>query len=274
MNKNKITFWGVRGSNPTPDIDKMNYGGHTSCISVHTCNDELLIFDMGTGLRNLGQELINNPNSQKTMHIIISHYHWDHMIGFLSFAPLFMEQFTIHLYGKKDVMSIKEIISHMMDPIFWPVQFNDFKATLNFHTIENENFKISDSINIKTKLHGHPNGALSFRTELDNKVFTYITDCEHPESHLNENLINLSNNSDILVHDSHFNSNDLISHRGWGHSSWEQSVLMAQKTNSKQLILFHYSPDYNDQKVASIELEARSRFEQTIAAKQGLVIYL
>ncbi len=274
MNKNKLTFWGVRGSNPTPDRDKMEYGGHTSCVSCHTDDNELLVFDMGSGLKNLGENLVKDSNSPKNIHIILSHYHWDHMIGLLSFAPLFIDNFNINFYGKKEVMNVKEIISYMMNPIFWPVNFDDFKANLNFNTIEKETIKISDSVNIKTKPHGHPNGALSFRTEINNKVFTYITDCEHPESHLNQQLINLAQNSDILIHDAHFTDNDLLSHKGWGHSSWQQAVDMAKKTNSKELVLFHHNPLYNDKKLNEIEFEAQQAFKKTTSAKQGLVIYL
>ena len=274
MNKNKLTFWGTRGSNPTPDKDKMIYGGHTSCVSLHTDDNLLLVFDMGTGLKNLGEVLANNPEEPRTIHIILSHYHWDHMIGLLSFAPLFIEDFDINFYGKKDVMNVKEIITYMMNPIFWPVSFDDFKANLNFHTIEDEKLKISDLINIKTKPHGHPNGALSFRVEINDKVFTYITDCEHPNLHLNEQLISLAQNSDILIHDAHFTTSDLLNHKGWGHSSWEQAVNMAKKTNSKELVLFHHNPLYNDQQLSNIESMAQQAFEKTISAKQGLVIYL
>ena len=99
MNKNKLTFWGVRGSNPTPDRDKMEYGGHTSCVSCHTDDNELLVFDMGSGLKNLGENLVKDSNSPKNIHIILSHYHWDHMIGLLSFAPLFIDNFNINFYG-------------------------------------------------------------------------------------------------------------------------------------------------------------------------------
>ena len=274
MNKNKLNFWGVRCSNPTPDKNKMIYGGHTSCVSLQTTRDELLVFDMGTGLKNLGETLVSDANSPKTIHIILSHYHWDHMIGLLSFAPLFIEDFTIHFYGKKDKMYVKEVISYMMNPIFWPVSFEDFKAELNFHTIENDTLKISDLFVIKSKLHTHPNGALSFRIELDDKTCTYITDCEHPESHLNEHLVKLGRNSDILIHDAHFTSSDLLNHKGWGHSSWEQAVDMAKKTNSKELVLFHHNPLYNDQQLSDIESMAQQIFEKTISAKQGLVIYL
>lgn len=274
MNKNKLTFWGVRGSNPTPDKNKMIYGGHTSCVSLQATRDELLVFDMGTGLKNLGESLVADVNSPKTIHIILSHYHWDHMIGLLSFAPLFIEDFTIYFYGKKDKMNIKEVISYMMNPIFWPVSFEDFKAELNFHTIENDTLKISDSILINSKPHAHPNGALSFRVELDGKTCTYITDCEHPESHLNEHLIELAQNSDILIHDAHFTHDDLINHKGWGHSSFEEAVDMAKRTKSKQLVLFHHNPIYNDEQLEKIESMAKKGFQNTISAKQGLVIYL
>ena len=116
--------------------------------------------------------------------------------------------------------------------------------------------------------------SLSFRTELSDKVFTYITDCEHPESHLNEQLINLAQNSDILIHDAHFTDNDLLNHKGWGHSSWQQAVDMAEKTNSKELVLFHHNPLYDDKKLNEIEFEAQQVFKKTTSAKQGLVIYL
>ena len=147
-------------------------------------------------------------------------------------------------------------------------------SIINFHTIENDTLKISDSILINSKPHAHPNGALSFRVELDGKTCTYITDCEHPESHLNEYLVELAQNSDILIHDAHFTHDDLINHKGWGHSSFEEAVDMAKKTNSKQLVLFHHNPFYDDEQLEKIESMAKKGFQNTISAKQGLVIYL
>tara|TARA_B100000029_G_scaffold434416_1_gene447842 strand:- start:312 stop:1136 length:825 start_codon:yes stop_codon:yes gene_type:complete len=274
MNKNKVTFWGVRGSNPTPDSDKIEYGGHTSCVSIHTENNELLIIDMGTGIRNLSQHILNDPDAPKTIHIILSHYHWDHIIGALAFAPLFLSDFKIHFYGKKDQMDLKEIFNHMLHPIFWPASMKDFKANLNFHEIDEKEFNVYEQVKVKPQIHGHPNGALSFRISIEEKVLTYITDCEHPDNHLNENLIELANNSDILIHDAHFTPKDLLDHKGWGHSSWKQATEMAQKTQSKKLVLFHHNPFYNDNQLRGIELEAQSYFKETISAKQNLVISL
>jgi len=273
MKKNKITFWGVRGSFPTPDEDKIKTGGHTSCVSIET-KEEILIMDMGTGIKNLGKEIISNPNSPSKINIFLSHYHWDHIIGFPVFAPLFSDKYEINLYGKKDEVELEEIINHMLNPIFWPVSINDFKAKINFHNITNDEIKLSDSITIKTQIHHHPNGAFSYKISSNDKIISYITDCEYRTGKPSEKLINFSNNSDLLIHDAHFTPEDLINHKGWGHSSWEQAVTMAQKSNSKQLALFHYSPNYNDTQVQVIEENAKQVFKQTIAAKQGLVIYL
>ena len=273
MKKNKITFWGVRGSFPTPESDKIDFGGNTSCVSIEL-KDQILILDMGTGMKNLGQEIVSNPNSPKTINIILSHYHWDHMFGFLMFAPLFSDQYQINIYGKKDRIELKEIINHMLDPIFWPAQLDDFKAKLNFHTIDGGQTKLSDDITVESQIHHHPNGAFSYNVLIDNKKITYITDCEYISGNISKKLVSFAKNSDLLIHDSHFTNEDLKSHKGWGHSSWGQAVEMAQKSNSKQLALYHYNPDYNDEKISLIEKSAQKLFKQTIAPKQGQVIYL
>ena len=272
MKENKITFWGVRGSFPTPDRDKINVGGHTSCVSLET-KDEMLIMDMGTGIKNLGEKIVSNPNSPSKINIILSHYHWDHIIGFPIFAPLFSDKYEINIYGKKDAIEIKEIINHMLNPIFWPVSIDDFKAKLNFYTIDDE-IQISNSINIKTQIHHHPNGALSYKILSNDKIISYVTDCEYKTGTPSEKLIKFSYNSDLLIHDAHFTPEDLENHKGWGHSSWEQAIDMAKKSNSKQLALYHHSPNYNDTQIEIIEQKAKQVFSQTFAAKQGLVIYL
>ena len=273
MKKNKITFWGVRGSFPTPDQDKMKVGGHTSCVSIET-EKETLIMDMGTGIKNLGEKIVSNPKSPSKINIFLSHYHWDHIIGLPVFAPLFSDKYEVNLYGKKDSIELKEIINYMLNPIFWPVSIDNFKAKINFHTIANDEIKLSDSMTIKTQIHNHPNDAFSYKILSNDKIISYVTDCEHVTGSPNEKLIKFSNNSDLLIHDAHFTPEDLMNHKGWGHSSWEQAVIMAQKSNSKQLILFHHNPNYNDNQVELIEQKAKQVFNQTIAAKQGLVIYL
>ena len=272
MKKNKITFWGVRGSFATPDLDKMNFGGDTSCVSLETDN-QIMILDMGSGARNLGRYIISNPNSPKILNIFLSHYHWDHMLGFLSFAPLFSNEYEINIYGKKDRLHLKDIINHMLDPIFWPASYDHFNAKLNFHNIDDK-ISLSENLVVESQIHNHPNDAFSYNILFDNKKVTYITDCEYISGEINQKLIDFAKNADLLIHDSHFTKEDLPDHKGWGHSSWNQAITMAQKSNSKQLALYHYNPDYDDKKINLIEKHAQKIFKQTIAPKQGLVIYL
>ena len=94
-----VKFWGIRGSYPTPDKDKMEYGGDTSCIEVRTKENDLLILDMGTGIRHIGKKILEDPSYPNEINIFLTHYHWDHIIGFLYFAPLYKSKYTINIYG-------------------------------------------------------------------------------------------------------------------------------------------------------------------------------
>ena len=89
---------------------------------------------------------------------------------------------------------------------------------------------------------------------------------------LNKNVLSIGENTDYLIHDCHFTRKDLDLHKGWGHSSWEDAANAAMETNAKKLILFHYSPTYNDTQVSELEQKALTKFPNTLASKQGLKI--
>ena len=108
----------------------------------------------------------------------------------------------------------------------------------------------------------------------EEKKITYITDCEYISGNVSQKLIEFAKSSDLLIHDSHFSKEDLPNHKGWGHSSWDQAVDIAKKSNSKQLALFHHNPNYSDLDIQNIENKAQAEFEGVFVAKQGLVIYL
>lgn len=269
MTKGYIRFWGTRGSNPTPDKDKIKFGGDTSCVEVRTDQNDLIIFDMGTGLRNLGKKIISDSSYNRTIHIFLSHYHFDHIMGFLSFAPLFDSKYTINIYGENKNTNIEKLPDMLLQNNFWPVDKKMLNATINFKTIENNEININN-IKITHTLHGHPNGANTYRMDYDGKSVVYCTDCEHPEGSLNPNVVNICNQADILIHDSHFTINDLADHRGWGHSSWKQATDVMIESQAKQLVLFHHSPDYDDNQIRKIEQNAQAKFPNTISSFQGL----
>ena len=277
-NKGYIKFWGVRGSNPTPDKDKMHYGGDTSCIEIRTKENDLIILDMGTGLRNLGSHIIEDSTYGNEINIFLSHYHWDHIMGFFYFAPLYDSRFTINIHGYNAKTSIKTLSEALINKSFWPVDKDMYKAKINFIEMPKSSNELAlaevNKTNIYYSIHPHPNGTNSFRVETDNKKIVYITDCEHPEGKLNENVVKIADEADILIHDSHYTIRDLKTYKGWGHSSWKQAVDVAIVSKSKRLILFHYAPSYDDSQVEANEKNAQKQFLNTTASYQGLSITL
>ena len=130
--KGYIKFWGVRGSFPTPDIEKLNYGGDTSCVEVRNTDNQLFIFDMGTGLRNLGEKIVSDTTYPKDINILLSHYHWDHIMGFFTFAPLYIEGYNINIYGYNKHTSINKLSDTLINTNFWPADQNMYKANIQF----------------------------------------------------------------------------------------------------------------------------------------------
>lgn len=272
MSRGYIKFWGVRGSNPTADSDKMLFGGDTSCVEVRTAGNELVILDMGTGIRNLGKEIIKDHDGPKTINIFLSHFHFDHVMGFLVFPPLFDSSYTINIYGYNKSTSTKSFSDKILDPTFWPVGIDVLQAKINFIDLDGEPLKIGSDTLVSYALHPHPGYATSYKVETNGFSIVYTTDCEHPKKHFNKNVENIARNADILIHDSHFNRSDLINHKGWGHSSWETTIKLAEKVNVNKAVLYHYNPHYNDDQLLEIENKAKKAFKNTIASKQGLKI--
>ena len=274
MDNHRIKFWGVRGSFPTPDRDKIEVGGHSSCVEVRTADNEMIVFDMGTGFTPLGNSILKEKNTPKSAHVFISHYHWDHMYGYLGFSPFFHDWFTCNIYGKKDKMSIDEIFKYIHNYTFWPVDTPMYKAQINLHTFPKEGLQISDSLKVTSNTHMHPNGANAYRLDIGGTIIVYCTDIEHPEGRLSQNAIDIAKDADVLIKDAHFTDEELPDHKGWGHSSWQQTVAVAQKANVKQLVLFHHSPTHDDATVNNIEKNAQVIFKNTIAAREGQEILL
>ena len=268
----RILIWG------DPDLAR-GYGKHsTFCnsLGVELCEPLSFKGRMGTGIKNLGQHILNDESYSKTINIFLSHYHWDHIMGFFSFAPLYNKDYTINIYGYNKATPISMLKDVLINKNFWPVDNEMYNASINFIEMDETSNELNcvniNNTKILYSLHPHPNGTNSFRIENADKAIVYITDCEHPLGSLNQNVINISKESDILIHDSHFSINDLSNYKGWGHSSWKQAVDVAIASKSKQLILFHHCPDYNDEQVLENETNAKKKFINTTAAFQGLSI--
>jgi phosphoribosyl 1,2-cyclic phosphodiesterase len=267
-----VRFWGVRGSLTTPGPQTARYGGNTSCVELRAGN-EYIVFDMGSGLRELGQSLLSVPGVHASF--FLSHYHWDHIQGLPFFGPAFADpNATLNIYGAtRGGKSVREILAGQMIHPYFPVSIGEMRAKLHFRSMESGgSVKVGPAV-ITAHEMSHPGGALAFRVETENCSLVYATDFEHGTP-ADDALLALCRNADMLIFDATYTDAEYSRHKGWGHSTWSIGVRICKAANVKKLILFHHDPSHDDAKIDSIVREARRHFRATDAAKEGKVYQL
>lgn len=268
----ELTFWGVRGSYPVSGPLYEHVGGNTSCISVFVNQEQFIIFDAGSGICDLNDELQHLP--VKTLYLLLSHLHLDHVLGLPFFMPLWNKKYTINFYSVYENLRqvLKEILFY---PPLLPIKLGPKNSKLIFHQFSLGNdITIEKKIRIKTCYLKHPGGSVGYRLEAEGKSICYITDVEHDPNHLNQNLIQFIKGTDIFIYDSTFTEEEFEEKKGWGHSTHIRGAELAKIADVKQLALFHHSPTHDDALLEQIVCEARTIFEKTFVARQGLKIEL
>ena len=296
----KLKFWGVRGSIPTPGKHTVRYGGNTPCLELRLDDDSLVIFDAGTGIRNFGDDLINNGESVNG-YLLISHPHWDHIQGFPFFKPAFISGNELTIYGtERPEKSLSEIISEQMNRIYFPVQLHELKAKLNFRPIQEEGeIKIGDCV-VKTLYVNHPGFTIGYRLEYNGKTLVYISDNEPYDREVaaslsnfepavkakfeskkgdpNQRVFDFCEGADVLLHDATYTPEEYIDRVGWGHSHYLFTLRVAAEANVNRLYLFHHEPNHSDDKVDDIlkkckkEVKTRGYRFECEAAAENMVI--
>jgi phosphoribosyl 1,2-cyclic phosphodiesterase len=245
----KITFWGVRGSIATPGPRTVRYGGNTSCLSAELEDGTLIILDAGTGMRNLGLELMKRKKKVKAA-IFFSHFHLDHIIGFPFFVPIYVRGNEFDVYGcPANGQPISACFDDLMKTPFSPVNIRTFSATLRLVDACNMALSVGDA-GIDALPLNHPGGGSAYKIRQNGKGCVYMTDNElafdlnYPTSY--ESFVDFTRDADVLIHDAMYTEEEWASKRGWGHSSFEAAVRLAADANVKTLVLFHHEPSHDD----------------------------
>lgn len=264
-----IKLWGVRGSTPTPQLDHLAYGGNTACVEIRSASGCLAIVDGGTGIRNLGQSLATEFVNQKlSVHLFLTHYHWDHIQGIPFFLPLYRADNDLTFYAVAELGSVRERLAGQMSKPYFPVSL-DVCAPRTFVDIDRPDVKVGD-ITVRPFPMNHPQGAYGYRVEADGCTFVYASDLEHGHAQLDRVVREYAEGADVLLYDSQFTPEEHEKHKGWGHSTWLEATRVARDANVRQVILFHHDPWHDDQFLLDVGRKARSSFENTLVATEGL----
>lgn len=257
-----VRCWGSRGSIAVSGRQYVTYGGDTTCLQITARTGETVIVDAGTGIRRLGNFLLEKKISR--YYLLLTHCHWDHLLGFSFFRPLLYSRNQLivqnRTFGK---MTSKDILERMMSSPFFPIRLSELRADIQFDSGLNDRFNIG-SLQIDTIPTSHSAGSLGYRFRENGRTFVFLTDNElgfdHPQSRGFDAYRQFSRNADILFHDAEYTEEEYLQRKGWGHSSIPQVLELALKANVGQLGFIHLSQDRTDAEMDAIVQEGKRFF--------------
>lgn len=267
-----VRFWGVRGSIACPGPDYVRYGGNTSCLEVR-CDGRILIFDGGTGLRELGEML--KAEQPLDADIFFTHTHVDHINGVPFFRPLFDKQnrFTVSAGHLDDEVGLRSVLGQLMEAPIFPVPLEIFGAKMEFRDFEyGDTLAPRKGITIRTAQLNHPNGATGYRVEHGGKSICYVTDTEHRPGELDRKILRLIEGADIFIYDATYSDDEYPNYAGWGHSTWQEGVRLADEAGVGTYVVFHHDPSHDDTFMDGVAKAAKAARPGTVVAYEGMVL--
>lgn len=268
MNNSDLEFWGVRGTAPVSHPKKIKYGGNTICSYLETATADKIIIDAGTGIMELGKKLMAEKQAgPQRIHMLLTHFHLDHIMGLPFFAPLYSPDHEVIFYSAVAESEAETHLNRLMAGKFYPLDLEETPSKKDFRMIPKEDFVIG-KIQISIHPLNHPQGSIAYRFDSGGKRFVLAMDTEHPEAGVDERLAGFCRDADILVYDAMYTPEEYHGKKGWGHSTWLAGVELAQAAGVQQLSLIHFSPDHTDSVIDDFLTKARKMFPQTYAAKE------
>ncbi|HXE58014.1 MAG TPA: MBL fold metallo-hydrolase [Gemmatimonadales bacterium] len=261
-----ITFWGTRGSIPTPGAQTARYGGNTPCVAVAGAGEGLVILDAGSGIRPLGRSLARSARCTRA-EILLSHTHWDHIQGLPFFQPLNTRGCSVRIYGAaQEGVPLESILGRQMDPMVFPIPLKALAAELTVVEVADGEFDV-DGFRVAAFRLRHPGTTLGFRLTPrgGGPALAYLTDNElgpggsyDLPADWRARLVAFLDGVDTLIHDAMYSDELMRSRAGWGHSTPAEAVALAAESRVRHLVLFHHEPEHDDAMIDQIVSDARA----------------
>jgi phosphoribosyl 1,2-cyclic phosphodiesterase len=275
-----LKIWGCRGSLPAPGSATVDVGGNTSCVEVVLGDEEALVFDAGTGIRELGRDLLERGT--RRIHLFLTHLHLDHLEGLRFFAPLWDGAVSLEIWGPRSpVLPLRDRILRAFSPPLFPLDLRDVPARITFHDLPGEPWQ-RDGIAIFSELVLHPGPTLGYRVEIGRLSLAYLPDHEPALAGIagrSPDWISgaaLAQGADLLLHDAQYTEEEYEPRIGWGHSTIDAAVAFCHAVDARRLVLFHHDPDRSDRDLESLEGHARSLTPPDrpppVLAREGMTI--
>ena len=267
----KIKFYGTRGSIPVCEPQFQKFGGNTTCIGFYH-HDRIGIFDAGTGVRAAGKDILENDIFQKNITIVFTHFHWDHIQGLPFFPPAYAPDRVISLLAlgeSRITQNLEKAITQQMGEEYFPIALNKMGARFNFMMVDRAdipNFYQTRTSSIKLN---HPGGCFGYRIEVEGRLIVICTDVEHTDT-IDPKVVEFAKDADLLIHDAQYTDEELASHKGWGHSSFNQAIEVAEMAGVKQLAMTHHDPHHDDEFLEAQEKKCQDRFKDCFLARDGM----
>lgn len=274
----KLTFYGVRGSVPTPGPEYIRYGGNTACVHIELTDGTDIILDAGTGIRNLGKKLLHKEGD---IHLLLTHNHWDHIQGFPFFAPIYQPGRNITITPGQTSPDTPDAILEQMSGSYFPVNYKTLPANICIEPVPEgiSSWPLNSAIITRNKMN-HPGNGSAFLIEADNTRVAYITDNElyPPYKKATDFLdwVSFAKDADLIIHDAQYMLSDMPKKCGWGHSVAEEAVKLAMACRAKRLALYSHDEMRTDDEIEALERHCQEVIEigqmdlRLFAAAEGI----
>jgi phosphoribosyl 1,2-cyclic phosphodiesterase len=278
----QVTFYGVRGSCPSPGAEFVKYGGNTACVHVELDDGTDIILDAGTGIKNLGEKLIKKTND---IHLLLTHNHWDHIQGFPFFAPIYQPGRNIFITPGQTTLAEDDAILRQMSGSYFPVDYTTLNSNIEIIAKPQgtDVWQIGSARICRLRMN-HPGSGSSFSIEENGKKIAYITDNElYPPYKKSTDFlewVEFARDADLIIHDAQYMLADMPHKAGWGHSVAEEAVKLAMGSRAKRIALYSHDHIRTDDEIQAIEQHCQEVIEIVhaklilFAAAEGLSLSL